>query len=244
MAAETGDTQLLADLRTLGRAAVPEPDADALTRRVLAVVPATARAGRARGSTRRRLVLAVAAVLLALLATPPVRATVADWFGFGGVRVEPGPSRPGGDPLPPVRERTDVDAAAASVRFPLVLPSVLGSPDAVAVSGDRRVVSMGWTDPAQELRRVDQFDGTLDFAFAKQVPRLQFVTVAGTDALWFPAPHSVVLLEADGTRRTESARTAGPSLVWPMGTTTFRLEGRGLSLAEAVAIAESAEPVG
>ena len=42
------------------------------------------------GSRRRRIALVVAAVLLALLATPPVRAAVADWFGFGGVLVERG----------------------------------------------------------------------------------------------------------------------------------------------------------
>ena len=40
------------------------------------------------GTGRRRIALVVAAVVLALLAAPPVRAAVADWFGFGGVLVE------------------------------------------------------------------------------------------------------------------------------------------------------------
>ena len=39
---------------------------------------------------RRRIAVAVVALLVALLATPPVRAAVADWFGFAGVIVQRG----------------------------------------------------------------------------------------------------------------------------------------------------------
>ena len=62
------------------------------------------------------------------------------------------------------------------------------------------------------------------------------------DALWFEEPHEVVLLDPDGTRRTESARLAGHTLIWLEGDTTLRIEGE-LSLQRAVEIAESAEPV-
>ena len=41
---------------------------------------------------QRRAGVAVIALLVALLATPPVRAAVADWFGFAGVIVQRGPS--------------------------------------------------------------------------------------------------------------------------------------------------------
>jgi hypothetical protein len=52
----------------------------------------------------------------------------------------------------------------------------------------------------------------------------------------------VVLLDPDGSRRTETARLAGHTLIWPRGDTTLRLEG-DLTLEEAVRIAESAMPV-
>ncbi len=89
--AEHGYDDLARDLAALGRAVdVPAPGpglATAVLER-LSDPPATRVAPARR---RRRLVaLAVGAVLLALLATPPVRAAVADWFGFGGVRVERG----------------------------------------------------------------------------------------------------------------------------------------------------------
>jgi hypothetical protein len=174
-----------------------------------------------------------------------VRATVADWFGFGGVRVERGePERTGGEGGEggvPTRV-ADVGDAAASVAFPVLLPTALGEPDRVGVDPERRVVSMTWGSGPERLR-VDQFDGTLDYAVAKRAPRMRFVPVAGTDALWFPTPHDVVLLDPDGARRTESARLSGRTLVWPTASTTLRLEG-DLSLAEAVRIAESAVPVG
>ena len=88
-----------------------------------------------------------AARLLALLATPPVRAAVADWFGFGGVRVEsvtPSHQRPVSrrQPRPP---DVSLAKAAAMVGFAVSVPEELGEPDGVEVSPDRRMVSMSWT---------------------------------------------------------------------------------------------------
>ncbi len=239
--ADTTEDLLVAELRGLGRRAAPETDVDALAGRVLLAIPQTRPDPRSR---RRRVALAALALLVALAATPPVRATVADWFGFGGVRVERGqPERAGGEGVEgrALTRVADVPEAAASVDFPVLLPAALGAPDVVGVSRDRRVVSMTWGSGADQLR-VDQFDGALDYTVAKRAPRVRFVPVAGTDALWFPTPHDVVLLDRHGTRRTESARLAGQTLVWPTATTTFRLEG-DLSLTEAVRIAESAVPV-
>src|SRR5689334_3595577 len=93
---------LVADLRTLGAAApVPEPGpalADAVVARVRQVPVRRAPARRAGTSwwagRRRVLVAAVAAVLVGLAAAPPVRAAVADWFGFGAVKVERGDRPP------------------------------------------------------------------------------------------------------------------------------------------------------
>ncbi|MGH8826991.1 MAG: hypothetical protein ACRDVZ_05175, partial [Jiangellaceae bacterium] len=61
-------------------------------------------------------------------------------------------------------------------------------------------------------------------------------------ALWFVEPHEVVLLDDEDVRRTESARLAGHTQIWPNGATTLRLEG-DLSLDRAVEIAASAVPL-
>jgi hypothetical protein len=53
----------------------------------------------------------------------------------------------------------------------------------------------------------------------------------------------VVLLGPDGSRRRETARLGGPTLIWERGATTLRLEGE-LSQQQAISIAESVPPAG
>jgi hypothetical protein len=183
------------------------------------------------------------AILVALLATPPVRAAVSDWFGFGGVVVERGDPGPGPAPPPPevIRDQS-VSDAAETVDFTVWVPTVLGVPDGVEVSADRRIVSMSWSGDSDGVVRLDQFDGRLDFSIAKRAPRVFYASVDGTDALWFEEPHEVVLLDPHGGRRSESARLAGHTLIWQEGATTLRIEG-DLTRDRAVEIAESAVPV-
>ncbi|MGH8827262.1 MAG: hypothetical protein ACRDVZ_06595, partial [Jiangellaceae bacterium] len=132
---------------------------------------------------RRRVVFAVAAALLALLMVPPVRAAVADWFGFAGVIVEWGPF--GDEPAPPppaVEPGATLAEAAELVGFTVLMPTELGEPDAVDVSTDRTIVSMSWsTDDG--VVRLDQFDGRLDFQMAKTSPGVVYAAVDGVDAL-------------------------------------------------------------
>lgn len=234
------DEQLLVELRMLGRSAGPATaDPDRMAAAVVAALP-THREPRL---TRRRLALVAVALLVALLATPPVRAAVADWLGFGGVRVELGDPGGGTAPPPPAAaEGSDVDEAAGQVSFAVLAPRRLGPPAGVEVAPDGRMVSMTWTVDGSVVR-LDQFDGTLDFRMAKQAPGVQYAAVGPVDALWFEEPHEVVVLDADGTSRKETARLAGHTLIWPRGSTTLRLEGE-LELSEAVAVAESARPVG
>ena len=239
--ADSDEQQLLAELRTLGRSAGPATaDPDRMAAAVVAALP-TPREPRL---TRRRLAMVVVALLLALFATPSVRAEVADWLGFGGVRVELGDPGGGTTAPPPaaVAEGPDAAEAARQVAFAVLAPKRLGPPTGVEVAPDGRMVSMTWT-VAGSVVRLDQFDGMLDFAMAKRSPEVQYAAVGTVDALWFEEPHEVVVLEPDGSRRAETARLAGHTLIWPHGTTTLRLEG-DLSLEEAVAIAESARPVG
>ena len=173
-----------------------------------------------------------------------MRAAVADWFGFGGVLVETGRPGPGSAPPPPaVTQDRSVTEAAAAVDFTVLVPEELGVPDGVEVSPDRRLVSMSWSSPAQDgVVRLDQFDAEVDYSIVKRTPDVVYTSVDGSDALWFVRPHELVLLEPDGSRRAESARLAGHTLVWLTDDTTLRLEG-DLSLERAIEIAESSVPV-
>jgi hypothetical protein len=191
----------------------------------------------------RRVAAVVAAVLLALLATPPVRAAVADWFGFGAVRVETGRPGPTSAPPPPlVTQDRSLTEAAAAVDFPVWVPAELGVPDGVEVSPDRRRVSMSWSTAADGVVRLDQFGAEVDYSVIKRTLDVDYTAVSGSDALWLERPHRLVLLEPDGSRRRESARLAGHTLVWLDDDSTLRLEG-DLSLERAVEIAESSVTV-
>jgi hypothetical protein len=233
---------LVADLRALGAtASVPEPSA-ALTDAVLA------RVGRAPVRRwwlvrrRRALVAAVAAVLVGLAAAPPVRAAVSDWFGFGAIKVERGGSggSPGSTSAPPPAPVSGSTVAEARrlVAFPVLVPAELGRPDGVSVSADRLVVSMSWDGPDGPVR-LDQLGGRLDYSLVKTARDVEFVSVRGEEAVWFPTPHDLVWLAPDGTRRTSTSRLAGPTLVWESGGSTLRLEG-DLTLLRAQTIAVSA----
>lgn len=242
--AEHGYDDLVRDLTALGRAAeTPAPSA-ALATAVLNRLPVES----GRSPRRRRVALvagAVGAVLLALLATPPVRAAVADWFGFGAVQVERDSSSgfgPAGPP-PGVSAAGSASEVAELAGFPLFVPAELGEPDGVGVSGNQRMVSMSWTTDEAGVVRLDQFDGRLDYSIAKQTPDVSYAEVNGTDALWFDEPHEVTLLSPDGSPVSYAPRIAGHTLIWQDGATTLRLEG-DLSLGRAIEIAESAEPVG
>lgn len=257
MAGDTELDALAAELVALGRA-LPRPEpAPRLVRAVTARLtdappPATstpldllrARAADTFVRRRRQTVVVVTAVLLALLAAPPVRAAVADWFAFAGiiVRDDPTPNGSPASPPPTVRATITLGDAKKLVAFEPLVPVVFGPPQGVELSADRRMLAMTWTGGADGVLRLDQFDGRLDYGFVKTTPGIRFTDVAGSSALWFDQPHDIVVLNRDGTRRTETARRAGHTLVWERGGTTLRLEG-DISLARAIDIAESVAPV-
>ena len=234
---------LVADLIALGRAVPPRPVADAFVRRVvtgIAAAPPPSSTPRTAPSRRARAaVAAVVAVVVGVLAVPPVRAAVADLFGFGGVlvREEPGPAPSTAPPPPGATSDLTLAEAADLVPFRTAVPTALGDPDDVEVSADRRVLSLSWETDDGTVR-LDQIGARLDYAFAKSATGVQFVTVAGDFALWFAGPHEVVALEPDGTERRETARLAGHTLIWERDAVTMRLEG-DLSKARAIAVAET-----
>ena len=190
----------------------------------------------------RRIVVAVLVVLLGGLGVPGVRAAVGDWFRFDGVTVRidpvPSPSVTAAPPPPTARGRLSLEQARALVSFPPVVLTALGPPTGVEVSADRRLLSLTWPGPGG-VTRLDEFDGALDYLFAKTAPDAEWTSVAGATALWFDRPHEVVILDAAGNRRTETARLAGHTLIWEHAGTVLRLEGN-FDQVRAIELAESA----
>ncbi|MBT2438693.1 hypothetical protein J7E93_00835 [Streptomyces sp. ISL-36] len=232
------------ELRALGRGLkVPDVDGESMAERVLAQllaeqVPTPAPRGRFEGLRRRwrALLAAVSGILVVLVLTPPVRAAVADWLGFGGVEVRydpgarpsPGAGVPGcPDPVPPAE-------AGRLAGFEPLIPRALGAPDAVTVTGSaergRAVISLCWRE-GEEIVRLDEFPARLDIGFGKQVTT-QPEAVAlpdGAQGYWFAAPHLLTfpMTDASGSVWTHAVRTAGPTLLWTRngGALTLRLEG-------------------
>ncbi|SEF18276.1 hypothetical protein [Jiangella alba] len=189
----------------------------------------------------RRLAVVAVAVLVALGLTAPVRAAVGEWLGIGAVAVRPGPSQPSASAPQPAPAGLSLDAAAERTGLTPVVPPVLGAPDGVEVSADDRVLSLSWGSGPGTVR-LDQVADPLSPVYLKTAvlgSTATTLTVAGRDAWWFGVPHDLVLLAPDGRERTESARVAGPTLVWVDDGVTFRLEGAG-DRGRAVEIAASA----
>jgi hypothetical protein len=238
------------ELRALGRTLLVDAPPDDVVERVLTRLP---QQRRRRGpwawlrARRRRLVaVIIAAVLLGLGLTPPVRAAVVEWLRIGGVLIRTEPQLGGRSltPQPPPRTGQNVTLAEARslVSFPVGVPAVLGTPERIVVSDDRRVVSMDWGSGKSQVH-LDQFDGELSWIFLKRVREPFEVTmVDGRDAVWFGSAHEVSYVDRNGIERTERARIAGPCLIWerPAGgvLVTLRLEG-ALGEDRAVAAAES-----
>jgi hypothetical protein len=187
----------------------------------------------------------IAAVIIGLGLTPPVRAAVLEWLRIGGVVIKTGPA-PAVSPIPepPHTSGTTVtvDEARRLVNFTLGVPTELGTPDYVTVSSDRRVVSMQWGSGSSRIH-LDQFDGRLSWVYVKRYwEDVTPTTVNGLEAVWLGKPHPISYVDREGQERAEQARIAGPSLVWQRsaGSTevTLRLEG-AFDQERAVAIAAS-----
>ncbi|MFB6841251.1 hypothetical protein [Streptomyces sp. NPDC056361] len=248
------DEGLPDELRELGRRLrVPDVDGGTMAERVLAQLlaervptpvpePSPVRSrwwASVRGGARERwraLVAGFTGVLIVLALTPPVRATVADWFGFGGVavRYDPDAHVPAGGTVPGCPEPVPLADAGRLAGFEPLIPEALGVPDAVVVTGSaargRAVIGLCWRDGDRTVR-LDEFPARLDIGFAKQVrTRPEWVDLPdGAHGYWFAAPHLLTFPMTDGSGAawTHEVRTAGPTLLWTRngGALTFRLEG-------------------
>jgi hypothetical protein len=193
-------------------------------------------------SRPRRLRRWIVGLLLAVLGVgavaSPVGATILDWFGFHGVAVVEDRSPVTEEPTVPAETAgTTLDRAAELAGFMPLVPAELGAPDGVSVSADRLVVSLTWGTGADTVR-LDEFRGTIEPLFWKAVAESRIVSLAVGDALWLSTPHHVSVVTQDGTTRRLASRLAAPTLVWPQGDLTLRLEGDH-TLERAVEIADS-----
>ena len=231
--------ELTDELRALGRTSAPATDVDVFAARVLTALPA-AGVRPVRAPVRRRVALALLALVVVLVATPPVRATVAEWLGFGVVRVERGDEPSGRAEVPALTGGPPVAEAAAQATFPLLVPEVLGEPDGVevAVGGDR--VSMTW-GRGEDTVRLDQLAGSPDFAVVKQAPRLRFATVGGSE---LPRWLSALVEHRQPVRggQPQHLSTADRTMLVLADGSTLRLEGAD-SFDEAAEWAGSLRPV-
>lgn len=242
--------ELPAELRALGRSlrgsdGVAETMAERVLAQIIAEqVPAPVaeppaprrRVLRIRGWARRRwrvLTAALCGVATVAVLTPPVRAAVSDWFGFGGVEVhyDPSASPSPGSAVPGCRAPVSLEEAAAEAGFRPLVPAELGAPDAVSVTRephDRILLSLCWRGASGTVR-LDEFPAWLDIGFAKtSAVHPEWVSVNQNTGLWFPREHrlSFWMLDDQGQRWHRSERTAGPTLLWsPASGVTLRLEG-------------------
>ncbi|WP_433825703.1 hypothetical protein ACQP2E_26755 [Actinoplanes sp. CA-015351] len=242
------DDELIGELREIGRALrVPQ----ALDQRNAVRARLTAPAPRLR-RVRLAAISLVAALIATLALVAPARAAVVQVVGdllrVAGisVRAEHPPTDLPVDPSPlPSTVSSDLDEARRVAAFPVTVPVDLGPPEEVLLAdpgpdGKPRVITMTFRGGTV---RFDQFDGTLDGGFLKTTPDAEWVDL-GTGAplaAWLPEPHPLTYIGRDGVTRTETARLAGPSLIWSSTRNlTYRLEGLR-TLGEATALARSVQ---
>ncbi|HEU4948401.1 MAG TPA: hypothetical protein VFT31_14715 [Kribbella sp.] len=237
------DEQLADELRALSRSIAAPPVADGLPAAVLdrvAEQPIRRTFAAAVRSRWRALVSGLLVLLAGLALTPPVRATVADWLNLGGVVVRTVPSGPTEAPEPPAAGGLTLAEAAGRAGFTPLVPTQLGTPDGVEVSPDRRIVAMSWRTN-DGVVRLEEFRDQVSMMYVKRVyEKVEIISVGARTALWFKAPHDLVVVDEHGVEHTERARAAGPTLVWEYDGLTLRLEGvpdqtRAVAIAETVA---------
>jgi hypothetical protein len=138
---------------------------------------------------------------------------------------------------------TTLSEAQALLSFPIRLPTYpadLGRPDMVFIqemNDGEPVVILVWLEPdnPEEVRLSLYQIGNGDFAFKQTTRLVQETTVNGEWAIWVEGPHLLQLID---DQRQPWLFVEGNVLIWAEENITYRLES-GLSLAEAVRIAES-----
>ena len=197
-------------------------------------------------------VAATALVIAIVMAVPPARSAVLDLLGFSSVRIvreEPRPSRFGQD----LQLGEPVTLEQARRRFPVLVPSALGDPDAVYVTEYPSVrVDLVYRErpglPASSNTGagllVTEFHAVAEPMIEKTVglgSSVERLTVGGDPAFFISgADHGFAYIPQGGTGAFEPQRLAGNTLLVDRSDgVLLRIEGE-LDRDEAVRIAESA----
>ena len=232
----------------------PEPDLAPAVRARIEAAPARRRRFGLHPWLWTRRSIALAAALFVLASGIAVGA----YFGVRGVeiRIQPTPS-----PTPTVSFAvggqlglggpTSLAEVATLVSFPVRFPSALGAPDEIYIT--RRIEGGGvWMlyrprpglseSKATEAGLVLlQFRGSFTRESMRKLVdegQLREVTVGGARGLWVEGAHTVGYVDSRGQFVQDTLRIADNTLLWQVGSVTFRLES-ALSLEESVRIAES-----
>jgi hypothetical protein len=210
--------------------------------------------------SRRRTLIAVAAVLLLLAGAALATKLVIE---LGAVAIEVLPGRP--DALPstvvtdvPLGREVPLARAAEIAGFPAALPSGVPAPARIWVDEaivdfesevvGRRIVS-AWP-PTSTLPRIEgtdvgavlmQFEGPWQVAsklLSEETNDYGMARVSGRQAFWTTGAHELLLLTDAGSQRLF---VTGNVLIWQAGGFTFRLE-TALAERAAIRIAETISP--
>jgi hypothetical protein len=203
-----------------------------------------------------------------LMLIPPARAAILEFIQIGVVRIFPQPIEPTIEPvrtattvaqapitatvesLVPILNRmagkTTLADAQKKVDFPIVLPTYpddLGQPDYVYVqNADGQFVILVWLDPQhpdQALMSLHLISNGSWMVKKMQPTAIRETHVGKERAIWTTGPYPIIFSNDD----IQYERLInGHVLIWGDLDVTYRLE-TGLSIEEAVKVAESLEPV-
>jgi hypothetical protein len=196
---------------------------------------------------RRRALVAIAVAVAAagaVLAVPPARSAIFDFFGIGSAEIRLVDELPEVETGPlDLGEQSSLGAVRE--RVPGLLEprdDEVGPPDAVFVSSPEPdgPVTFVWGDPDKPRLLLTQVRGFFHFEKLVQagLSGLSVVEVNGEDAVWIEGEPHLVFYENDYGGASLPGRLAKNTLVWSRGPVTLRLEG-DISRSEAERIARS-----
>jgi hypothetical protein len=209
------------------------PDAPDLAASVSARIAAPTPRRRA---PRRRVAVALAVVLaalLAVLAVPPARTAVFDWLGIGGVsivRVEDLPTVPSAPGIEILGDDVTLDVARSRAGFAFAdPPDHEPAPDEIRVAPGSRV-SYLWRNGSDVTLLVTQFPGSgSDPGLLKKLAgsgtKVLPFELDGDPAVWLEGgPHVVYVVQPDGNVRDDHGWLAGNTLIVDRDGVTLRVE--------------------
>jgi hypothetical protein len=235
------DATLEEALRHLGpRLAFPEtPD---VSERVAVAVGASGRPSRAWPAGR--VLLAVAAAVVVVLSSlvavsPRARAIADDLIHLRGLRVEHVRHLPPAGTDLHLGRAVSLTEAGRLAGWRLAVPTGLGRPDSVFVTGAKgsTLVSMVYrarpglsAAPGTGAALIlSEFRGQgADIGFVKKLlgggTKIDSLTVSGQTGFWIAGPQVVLFVGPDGTIDTDAPRLSGSTMFWAAGGITYRLE--------------------